>query len=439
MLLAWTVILLCVAAVVVRPAFLSRARTTPDSAPIVPSLAETASTQLELAARIAVGTKALAGSEQAKTNDLAARVDQAATGPTEQFRAIPVVAEFSGGQAALDRLDELERRFPLVRLRADADALRVIYRDGVDRLSAEQVERLVENHGWFGRLAVSYGRPADDPKRQAATGPAQRTIVVASMFAFLVLGAGLAGLALAIVAAVLWTQGQLSWAFRPPTPYVGGPLGEAFALYLLGWVGLSAVLGRLFPQAGLSLAFVLYTLIPLVLVYVRSRGVTWTEARDALGLHRGRGLLRETGAGVVGYLAGLPVLAIGLAVTLLLMKLTGATATHPVSEQGFGRPAQAVVLFLLAAVGAPLVEELMFRGALLGHLRSRLPWWAAAPIVSLIFAAIHPQGWAAIPVLSAIALVFAGMREWRGSLVAPIVGHAMNNGAIVLVMVGMLG
>jgi membrane protease YdiL (CAAX protease family) len=85
-----------------------------------------------------------------------------------------------------------------------------------------------------------------------------------------------------------------------------------------------------------------------------------------------------------------------------------------------------------------LVEETMFRGALYRHLREWLPgpWGvaAAALISGFLFAAIHPQGWLAVPVLTALAVGFALAREWRGSLVAPMVGHALNNASVTLVL-----
>jgi len=40
---------------------------------------------------------------------------------------------------------------------------------------------------------------------------------------------------------------------------------------------------------------------------------------------------------------------------------------------------------------------------------------------------LHPQGWVAVPALSAIAMVLAALREWRGSLIAPMAAHACNN------------
>jgi membrane protease YdiL (CAAX protease family) len=203
---------------------------------------------------------------------------------------------------------------------------------------------------------------------------------------------------------------------------------------------LSYLLARFFPDGGLSLTFFLFALLPLVMFYLRLRGVGWGEMMQGLGLVRGRGFWREVAVGLYGYLAGLPVLVVGVLITFLLVKLTGNTPTpHPIQNAPMDRPVAVLQLVLLACVGAPIVEEAMFRGALLGHLRIRLAWWISAPIVSLIFAAIHPQGWVAIPVLGAIAMVLAGLREWRGSLIASMTAHAVNNGVAVLVLVLLMG
>ena len=59
----------------------------------------------------------------------------------------------------------------------------------------------------------------------------------------------------------------------------------------------------------------------------------------------------------------------------------------------------------------------------------------AFSLLLLVFAAIHPQGLVAIPALAAIAVGLGLMREWRGSLIAPMVMHACSNGIVVTLMV----
>ena len=80
----------------------------------------------------------------------------------------------------------------------------------------------------------------------------------------------------------------------------------------------------------------------------------------------------------------------------------------------------------------------MFRGSLFAHLRERWGWWGSALLVSLVFAIIHPQGFAGIPVLASLALVFAAIREWRGSILGCMMAHAMNNTIVLLSVVLMI-
>jgi len=56
-------------------------------------------------------------------------------------------------------------------------------------------------------------------------------------------------------------------------------------------------------------------------------------------------------------------------------------------------------------------------------------------VVSILFAAIHPQGWTAIPVLGAIGFVLAMIRIQRNSLVASMTAHALNNGMMLTVLI----
>ncbi len=143
--------------------------------------------------------------------------------------------------------------------------------------------------------------------------------------------------------------------------------------------------------------------------------------------HGGIGVFREIAAGIAGYLAGIIVIILGFCVSYLLIRQTGTTPEHPIIQMLEGNRWHVLGLYALVSVFAPVLEETMFRGVLFHHLRRRWGWAISAPIVSLIFAIIHPQGWVALPVLGSIAIVLAALREWRGSLIAPIVAHGFNN------------
>ena len=435
---AWAVILACTWALMTRPRWLDRASGTPTTQPAMPSIAETRSPQVELIGRYVVGARALAGRQAPPADELMKKVDEAATNPIDELRAIMVAGDVAGGPAALGRLDEFERKHTVVRLRADVDALRKLYTSGPASLGPDQAQLLTTNHQWFGQLALSHGLPPDDARRAAAMRPAGRSVMVMAAVALLGFAAVFTGLILLILGIVLTVRGSLPRAYRPPPRRLAAPLAEAFALYLLVMVLGSQLLGRLFPDGGLWINFPLVLLLPLATVYLRLRGVRWADVLETLGLTRGRGFWREVGVGLIGYVAGLPVLVVGMVITFLLMKYTGRTASHPIVNQPVDRARDVLGLVLLAVVWAPVIEETMFRGALFSHLRAWAGWWVSAPIVSLIFAAVHPQGWVAIPVLGAIALVLAGLREWRGSAVAAMVAHGANNAVAVTLMLTML-
>ena len=86
---------------------------------------------------------------------------------------------------------------------------------------------------------------------------------------------------------------------------------------------------------------------------------------------------------------------------------------------------------------APLVEELLFRGAIQGHLlRKGMNPWAALFIASAIFGIIHMNP-VQIPFAFAIGMIFGWLYYRTGSLVPGIVGHFLNNSIACLQMATM--
>jgi membrane protease YdiL (CAAX protease family) len=90
---------------------------------------------------------------------------------------------------------------------------------------------------------------------------------------------------------------------------------------------------------------------------------------------------------------------------------------------------------LSAVVWAPLVEEVVFRGALYRVIRGSLPWWAAVLITSAVFGFVHPYTTAGLVQVGVTGMVLGGLREWRGSLIAPITCHFLHNASISLVTI----
>lgn len=89
------------------------------------------------------------------------------------------------------------------------------------------------------------------------------------------------------------------------------------------------------------------------------------------------------------------------------------------------------LLYLLVAAGAPIVEELFFRGMLLRALARRLSDSYAVAASSALFAATHFKP-AQFPALFVVGLVFAGLARHFGRLGPAIAAHvAFNTIALV--------
>ena len=89
------------------------------------------------------------------------------------------------------------------------------------------------------------------------------------------------------------------------------------------------------------------------------------------------------------------------------------------------------------AIMAPLVEELLFRGAIQGHLlRKGMNPWAALFIASAIFGIVHMNP-IQIPFAFAIGMIFGWLYYRTGSLIPGIVGHFINNSIACIQMATM--
>lgn len=216
---------------------------------------------------------------------------------------------------------------------------------------------------------------------------------------------------------------------------------ETFAVWMLLFfslqLGLAQVLQLLDPEMSMvpaGLAGMFGSL--LALAWPVFRGVRWADVRQDIGLHAGRGFLRECACGPLTYAASLPIMGLGFVAFALLRSLVGETKqpSHPVVEQLGDGPAALVAIFLLACVAAPIVEEIAFRGILYRHLREAGRFigtigsvMLATVVSSVLFAAIHPQGFLFIPILGGLASGFCLAREARGSILSGVVAHAINN------------
>jgi hypothetical protein len=138
--------------------------------------------------------------------------------------------------------------------------------------------------------------------------------------------------------------------------------------------------------------------------------------------------------GVQGFSAG----TLGIGVGLMALS-TGFNLLYNLGLSQFGLQAQMdfVALFeqlsspwLLLVGGivvAPVVEELFFRGFVFAGLRERYGWRRAALLSAGLFAVIHLQPLAVIPIF-VLGTVFAYLYHRSGSIWPAVIMHVLTNG-----------
>jgi membrane protease YdiL (CAAX protease family) len=384
--------------------------------------------RMKIAAQEAIGLKYVQRNFNSPPNTLDTMLrtlDKSASTPEDAFHVAIVAAEIRGADAALERLNALADKEISSDLAKDVETARQIYMDGIATLDDRSREELTARHDFLARVALTFGADSQTEPRRSIERSAVQTLIVLGFLAIALLGLLLVSIVLFITAIILMKTGKIRRAYIP-TPSANSAFLEVFALYLALFV-LMGFAGRALHVTSLNWNWAALLIIPVAAYWAVRRGITLEACRQAVGWYRGRGWFHEAAAGICGYLAGLVVVAIGLFITAALARWSGAVPQHPITQMLNGDRWHILALYATACVFAPVMEETMFRGALFHHLRSRWRWLLSAPIVATIFAIIHPQGWVALPVLGAIALVLAALREWRGSLIAPMTAHALNN------------
>ena len=138
--------------------------------------------------------------------------------------------------------------------------------------------------------------------------------------------------------------------------------------------------------------------------------------------------------GAAAFLLSLPlVVLVGLAWTGLL-KLCGLPVEPQDAVAFFTRtksPVLIAAMIALAAVIAPITEELIFRAGIFRYARTRLPRWAALLLPACLFAALHNH-LASFAPLVVLGIVFSLAYERTGRIATAIVAHALFNAYSVL-------
>jgi membrane protease YdiL (CAAX protease family) len=238
-------------------------------------------------------------------------------------------------------------------------------------------------------------------------------------------------------------------------PRAGGRLWlETFAVFIAGFLLVQVAVALVTRSAPGDAAWPTWLRLgsqwslALLVFWPVLRGMSFERFRGEVGWHRGRGFIREVGAGMLAYVAALPIYfglaAILVTIMLLYRQYTGGEEAPPMPSNRVAELLEngglgiQVLLASLVVLWAPLVEETMFRGALYRAVRSPLGAAGAAVLTAAFFAVMHAYAPLQLILVGTLGLVFALMREWRGSLIPSITAHCLHNSMVLTLMAVML-
>lgn len=144
----------------------------------------------------------------------------------------------------------------------------------------------------------------------------------------------------------------------------------------------------------------------------------------------------EHGRAVVwGLAGGAGLVAFGTLYSFLLPKVLGHPAPSPWDVAPI-LPMQAKLVFLVfGAIGAPITEEIFFRGYMFGKFKAQGHVGLGIVVSSFLFGAVHFSDPYNVPAIALYGVFLAWLYHRTRSLLAPIVAHAVNNGVGILWMV----
>lgn len=161
-------------------------------------------------------------------------------------------------------------------------------------------------------------------------------------------------------------------------------------------------------------------------LFLDSHDVSWSE-----GFGFNRSPLRSVGIGCATIAVALPVALVGIGglISLLVKRLGIDLQPQAAVElvKNTKSPLELVVLGFAAVVLAPVAEEVLFRGVLFTALRQRGYEVGAWLGTSVLFAVIHGNVAALLPLMF-LAVVFAWLYVRTGNLLASITAHCVFNG-----------
>lgn len=143
---------------------------------------------------------------------------------------------------------------------------------------------------------------------------------------------------------------------------------------------------------------------------------------------------RELVSGMLAYCAYLvPLVPLMILLSFLWSALPDQT--NPLTDKALAELSlwEKISIFLQAAVFAPFIEEIVFRGLLFSVLWQRTGRvWLSAFASGYLFAVIHPQFLSGLLAITMLGMILALLYAYSRSLLPCMLVHALNNGTITL-------
>ena len=388
--------------------------------------------------------------------------------PGSELATAALLARMGARDRGLELLAGLQNRIDTDDVTADEDFRETLdavtelvdatAQPGARGISDEACAKVIKVMGPTGKTLVAQAKgDQEELDRLAAAGAVLLVVLVLALLIGGVLALG--GIAALVVFLVMASLGKTKGigALDELWSHV---YAEMFAVWMFAYLGLARAprmlleiwegYGNNVPGLDFRLALSVAATIAaaaLALWWGTRRGLSLRSIMTAVGLRRF--VAMDIVWGVVCWSMGIALLIVGVMLAMVLSNIFGdghMRASHPIQQMVEDSGATGLFLtYILACVCAPIGEELFFRGALYRNLRQSFGRWGAVGSVviamavsSVLFAAIHPQGLIFIPVLASLAVAFCIMREWRGTINAPIVAHAINNAVVLTLNVLML-
>ena len=181
------------------------------------------------------------------------------------------------------------------------------------------------------------------------------------------------------------------------------------------------------PMVNILFSILSYGLVLIFLIYLPPKIFKKKIAkpsRKSLGLS-GLPTWTDIGLAPVGYVATI-ALAAGVTALFNLMPWFNENEVQDLGYSHYMVGFERGAVFVMLAIIAPIMEELIFRGWLYGKLRVKIPKWVAIIVTSLIFGLVHLQWNVGITVFC-MSVVACILREITGSIYAGTLVHIINN------------